>query len=126
MSVLVGHDRRAVLVSAHLGRPVALAHSAVVDELGGLGWVALVRPCPGGLELILTAGGKREALRQWHAMWWMRWRDAAHRIVNRKAASVEARVELNRRARRARERASAAFDRMTTMTDGTPEVDRAG
>lgn len=124
MSVLVGHERRVVLVSAHLGRPVAKALEGVVDELGGLGWVALARPCPGGLELLLTPSGQREALRQWHATWWMRWRDAAHALENRRPDSVDHRIELCAIAGRARRRASAAFDRMLAMGDA--EVPRAG
>lgn len=123
MTVLAGHDRRAVLVAAHLRRPVGVAMVGIVEELAGMGLIAAQRPCDGGLELMLTPRGAREAAQQWDVMWWMRWRDAAASIFNRDASTLLERATLNRRARAARERALAAFDRMTR---DMPIEDRCG
>lgn len=114
MTVLVGHDRRTVLVSAMHGKPVAESMTAALEELAGLGYVAIARPCPAGFDVLLSRAGQAEARRQWSACWWMRWRDLAAAVDARPASTFEARMRLTRLSKRARDRALVAFAGMST------------
>ncbi len=117
--MLVGRDRRDLLVAALHGQPVGVTMLDVIEELAGLGLIRQVHamvPVGLGLEVVLTESGQAEARRQWSVAWWMRWRDLAREIENRSAADLEERLELARVARRARQRATEAFDRV--MAEG--------